>query len=34
VVAEFVQRWKGLVETVNASISTGGTFPVSFFAYA
>jgi hypothetical protein len=30
VVAEFVQRWKGLVETVNASISTGGTVPVSF----
>jgi hypothetical protein len=29
VVAEFVQRWKGLVETVNASIATGDVF---FFA--
>jgi hypothetical protein len=26
VVAEFVQRWKVLVETVNASISTGNCF--------
>jgi hypothetical protein len=25
VVAEFVQRWKGLVEAVNASISSGST---------
>ncbi len=29
VVAEFVQRWKGLVETVNASITTGIAFFLS-----